>query len=247
MNRRTDSINAAEFDTGSDDVFGRISHRYDLLCDLFSFGIHRLWKREVARIISAEKWSVLLDTATGTGDIVLRVLNHHEIDVTRRILAADISPQMLSIASRRLGAHVESAVDLEVHDCEDLSRIESNSIDCYSMSLALKICNREAALTEAVRVVKPGGRIIFLEASNIPIKWVQRAYLAYMGFCMPLIGWLATGGDGSAYKYLLKGIHEFPTAEELKAELEELGLLEVEFRRLSFGIVAIHTARKRHD
>jgi demethylmenaquinone methyltransferase / 2-methoxy-6-polyprenyl-1,4-benzoquinol methylase len=83
-----------------------------------------------------------------------------------------------------------------------------------------------------------------LEASNIRWRWLHRAYLVYMSVCMPLIGYLATGGDASAYKYLLAGVKEFPSAEALAAELAALGFVDVKFERLSLGIMAIHSARK---
>jgi demethylmenaquinone methyltransferase/2-methoxy-6-polyprenyl-1,4-benzoquinol methylase len=95
------SDNAAEFTWRHDDVFGRIASRYDLLCDVFSLGIHRLWKRSVARRIASEDWSTLLDGATGTGDIILRVLAH-ETTEGRNVIASDVSATMLAIAQRRL-------------------------------------------------------------------------------------------------------------------------------------------------
>ena len=107
--------------------------------------------------------------------------------------------------------------------------------------------DRSRALTEAFRVLRPGGRIIALEASEIVLPWLHRLYLVYMDFCMPLIGRLATGGDASAYLYLLKGIHGFPTAEALAAEMRGTGFEQVTFERMSLGIVAIHCATKPHD
>ena len=156
--------NAAEFTWRHDDVFGRIASRYDLLCDVFSFGIHRLWKRKVARRIAG--------------------------------------------------------------------------------ALGLKICNRQLVFAEAFRVLRPGGRLIVLEASNIRSTILHQLYLAYMSICMPALGWLATGGDASAYRYLLRGIREFPSAEALAAEIHQHGFQEVTFERQSLGIVAIHAARK---
>jgi ubiquinone/menaquinone biosynthesis methyltransferase len=234
--------NAAEFAWQRDDVFGRIASRYDLLCDVFSFGIHRLWKRRVAARLASEDWSTLLDGATGTGDIILRLMRLPS-SRGRTVLASDISPSMLTIASRRLAAHGE-AVCLQVLDAESMTGIADASVDAYSMSLGLKICNRHKALAEAYRILRPGGRLVVLEASNIPWRALQSAYLAYMSVCMPALGWLATGGDASAYSYLLQGIRGFPTAEALAEEIGGHGFQEVAFERLSLGIVAIHRARK---
>jgi demethylmenaquinone methyltransferase / 2-methoxy-6-polyprenyl-1,4-benzoquinol methylase len=234
--------NAAEFAWHADDVFGRIATRYDTLCDVFSFGIHRLWKRKVADQISNETWDTLLDGATGTGDIILRVLKSNSIQ-KRTIVASDISTKMLAVAERRL-SKFDQTVTLKHLDVESMPSVPSGSIDAYSISLCLKICNRQRALQEALRVLKPGGRLIVLEASNIPFRPLHQAYLAYMSLCMPILGWLATGGDASAYKYLLQGVRGFPSAEELALELSSLGFDNVSFERLSLGIVAIHCARK---
>jgi ubiquinone/menaquinone biosynthesis C-methylase UbiE len=129
-------------------------------------------------------------------------------------------------------------------NADSMPSIPDGSIDLYSISLGLKICDRNLALREALRVLRPGGTLIALEASNIPWDWLQRPYLAYMGLCMPALGWLATAGDASAYRYLLQGIKEFPTAEALAVEMSEMGFESVSFERLSLGIVAIHRARK---
>ena len=233
-------MNAARFAWQDDDVFGRIAARYDVLCDVFSAGLHRLWKRRVARRIASEPWSTLLDGATGTGDIILRVLAGAP---SGTIIATDISPAMLAIARRRLADHAD-AVRIERSDAEAMDTIADASVDAYSLSLALKICDRRRALAEALRVLRPGGRLFVLEASTIPWPLLHRAYLAYMAVCMPVLGWLATGGDASAYRYLLKGIREFPGAEALALEIADAGFAEVAFERLSLGIVAIHTARK---
>ena len=234
--------NAAEFAWQHDDVFGRIAARYDLLCDVFSLGLHRLWKRRVAARIASEEWSTLLDGATGTGDILLRLFARQNT-AGRTVIASDISEKMLSIAQSRLSRHAGSII-MNRLDAEAMPSIADASVDAYSISLALKICNRRRVLDEAFRVLKPGGRLIVLEASNIPWQPLQQAYLAYMSVCMPLLGWLATGGDASAYKYLLHGIREFPSAEGLADELRAHGFKDVGFERLSLGIVAIHTARK---
>ncbi len=235
--------NAAEFDTQRDDVFGRIANRYDVLCDLFSFGIHRLWKRRVARVVAKESWSQLLDCATGTGDIILRVLNHKNLHKDQAIIASDISPRMLAIAQKRL-VTASSSIEFRVLDAHSMPDIPSESFDLYSMSLGMKICERRKVLREALRVLRPGGRLVILESSNIPWQWIYRLYKIYMYWCVPVIGWIATRGDASAYKYLLKGMENFPTAEKFAQELAAIGFNEISFERLTLGIVAIHTARK---
>jgi len=158
-------------------------------------------------------------------------------------VASDISPQMLVIAARRIGGP-QQPVKFETLDLESMPSVQSESVDTYSISLGLKICNRGRALNEAFRVLRPGGRLVVLEASNIPIKFIHSAYLAYMNICMPTLGWLATGGDSSAYRYLLDGVIAFPKAEVFARELQDNGFVGVRFRRLSLGIVAIHVAQK---
>lgn len=236
------TANAAGFASQADDVFGRIAGRYDLLCDVFSLGIHRLWKRRVARVIANEPWSVLLDGASGTGDIVMRVVSHEQV-AGRTVIAADISGAMLAIAERRLGSNARQ-VQLRQLDAEAMPKITDASVDAYSMSLVMKICDRRRALAEAFRVLRPGGRLVILEASNIRWRPLHRAYLAYMELCMPILGWLATGGDASAYRYLLHGIRDFPSAEAFADEIAASGFEGITVERLSFGIVAIHVARK---
>lgn len=235
--------NAAGFKESQDDVFGRIASKYDLLCDLFSFGLHRLWKSRVASIIAKEKWATFLDTASGTGDIALRVLEKAKVGPTQKIIISDISEKMLEIASKRVPKNI-SNIEVRKLDASSMPEIGNESIELFSMSLGLKICERNRALSEAYRVLKPKGKLVVLEASNIPIKFIHNLYLGYMSLVMPVIGWLATSGDASAYKYLLQGVQSFPAAEELVIELEAIGFRDIKFERLSFGIVAIHVANK---
>jgi demethylmenaquinone methyltransferase / 2-methoxy-6-polyprenyl-1,4-benzoquinol methylase len=237
------SANAAQFNETTDDVFGRIAWRYDLLCDVFSLGIHRLWKRRVAALIARESWVDLLDAASGTGDVVLRVVRLHDLKPHQRVVVSDISPQMLAIARER-GARLGVALEFHLLDAHAMPTVPGASVDLYSISLGLKICERHRVLREAFRVLRPGGRLIALEASSISWRWLHRAYLVYMRVCLPLVGWVATGGDASAYRYLLKGIHDFPDAEAFAEELEAVGFEQVTFERMCLGVAAIHVARK---
>ena len=242
--------NSANFTPKNDDVFGRIANRYDMLCDLFSFGIHRLWKGRVAQIVGNEPWQNLLDVASGTGDIVYRILQQRlyndTTDSSHQTIVSDISLQMLDKAKQKIAEHSTNTVFMQL-DAENMIQIESESQDVVSISLGLKICDRQKALQEAYRVLKQGGRIVILEASNIPINWIHKLYLGYMSAVMPLIGWLATGGDSSAYQYLLKGVKDFPSAEGLVQEITDIGFSDVSFERLSWGIVAIHSAHKSYS
>jgi demethylmenaquinone methyltransferase / 2-methoxy-6-polyprenyl-1,4-benzoquinol methylase len=238
----TDS-NAAAFDSIQDDVFSRIASRYDTLCDLFSLGLHRTWKRRMARRIASERWETMLDVAAGTGDIALRVVSNLGSINGRECVVSDICPAMLEIAERRAGP-LAGQMQFKVYDAHRLSETADESVDLYSMSLGMKICDRMRALEQAWRVLKPGGTFICLEASEIPVRFIHQLYLAYMDLCMPVVGYVATGGDSSAYHYLLSGVRSFPGAEAFADDIRARGFVDVSFERLTFGIVAIHVARK---
>jgi demethylmenaquinone methyltransferase / 2-methoxy-6-polyprenyl-1,4-benzoquinol methylase len=237
--------NAAEFRVEADDVFARIAWRYDVLCDVFSLGIHRLWKRRVAALIASEPWADLLDAASGTGDVALRVARLNHLESHQRLVISDICPEMLAIArARAYGAAVAAPLEFHLLDAHAMPSVAPASVDLYSISLGLKICERHRVLREAYRVLRPGGRLVALEASCITWRWLHRLYLRYLALCLPVVGWVATGGDASAYRYLLRGIADFPDAEGLAAELREAGFADVRFERLCLGIAAIHVARK---
>jgi demethylmenaquinone methyltransferase / 2-methoxy-6-polyprenyl-1,4-benzoquinol methylase len=236
-----DKLNAAGFEAQHDDVFARIAQRYDLLCDLFSLGMHRLWKRHMAKRMSTHPGDFVLDVASGTGDIPLRLAR---LGGRPQVLwVTDISAGMLDIAKRKLegcGINLKFAL----FDAERLSEVASSSVDVYSISFGMKICNRSEVVREAFRVLRPGGYFYCLEAARIPIPWLHAAYLIYMGWCMPLIGRIATGGDASAYQYLLRGVRDFPDQRTFAAELKSAGFDDVSWRNMTFGIVALHVGRR---
>jgi demethylmenaquinone methyltransferase/2-methoxy-6-polyprenyl-1,4-benzoquinol methylase len=236
-----EKLNAAGFEPRRDDVFARIAGRYDLLCDLFSLGMHRMWKRGMARQMSQHPGDVVLDVASGTGDIPMRLVRRG--GRPRELWVTDISSGMLDIAERKLKA-CNVNLQFALRDAEKLSEVSASSVDVYSISFGMKICNRAEVVREAFRVLKPGGYFYCLEAARIPWGWLHRMYLAYMGWCMPLIGRIATGGDASAYLYLLRGVRDFPDQRTFAMELEEAGFAEVSWRNMTFGIVALHVGRK---
>lgn len=243
MRREDLDHNAADFTPAEDNVFGRIANRYDRLCDIFSLGIHRQWKTHMARAMAREKASLILDVASGTGDIPLRYLKQKSRSSEAKLLVTDICPQMLEIARGKL-RDKDAGLSFEIMDAYEMTAIEDGSVDLYSISFAMKICDRERILKEAFRVLKPGGVFFCLEASQIPVRIIHRAYLAYMDWCMPIIGRLAADGDASAYQYLLKGVHDFPSQTELAREIEGHGFENVSFQSLTFGITALHRAVK---
>jgi demethylmenaquinone methyltransferase / 2-methoxy-6-polyprenyl-1,4-benzoquinol methylase len=234
-------LNAAGFQSERDDVFGRIAGRYDLLCDLFSVGMHRLWKRGMARRMSRHPGEVVLDVASGTGDIPLRLARRG--GRPRELMVTDISDDMLAMAKRKLESCGVN-LSFRILDAENLVELSDGSVDAYSISFGMKICDRAKVVREAMRVLKPGGRFYCLEAARIPAPWLHAVYLAYMSWCMPLIGRIATGGDASAYLYLLRGVREFPDQREFAGELKAAGFADVGWTNMTLGIVALHEGRK---
>ncbi len=237
----TSSQNAAIFSPDRDDVFARIAGRYDRLCDIFSLGIHRIWKESMARRVAAFEGAVVLDAASGTGDIPLRLLRRGSR--TEAIWVTDLCPQMLDMARVKLAGY-GGRVRIMQRNAECLREVENASVDVFTISFGMKICDRTKVTAEALRVLRPGGNFLCFEAARIPIPLFHAAYLKYMDWCLPLIGRLAANGDKSAYDYLLRGVHGFPDQKTLVGELESAGFEQVRYRNLTFGIVALHEAVK---
>jgi demethylmenaquinone methyltransferase/2-methoxy-6-polyprenyl-1,4-benzoquinol methylase len=235
------SANAAEFDAGLDDVFTRIAGRYDRLCDVFSLMAHRYWKSTMARQIARDPGLIVLDVASGTGDIALRVARR-KLATNKVIVAGDICPAMLAIAKRKASDQAIK-IDFRHLNAHELD-VPDSSVDAYAIAFGMKICDRALVIKEAFRVLRPGGRIYCLEASKIPVEFIHATYLRYMDWCLPLIARIATGGDRGAYDYLLRGIHDFPGAPLLQREIESFGFQNVSYKYMTFGIVALHVAAK---
>jgi ubiquinone/menaquinone biosynthesis C-methylase UbiE len=150
---------------------------------------------------------------------------------------------MLAIARRKLAGHGDE-VKIAVADVYALEAFPAASVDLFSISFGMKICDRRRVLAEAFRVLKPGGTFFCLEAARIPFAPLHALYLGYMRWCLPVIARIATGGDASAYDYLVRGIHEFPTQRDFCREMEGFGFRDVRYRNMTLGIVALHEGMK---
>jgi demethylmenaquinone methyltransferase/2-methoxy-6-polyprenyl-1,4-benzoquinol methylase len=229
------------------DVFGRVAPAYDLMNDLMSGGLHRLWKRALIDRLSPRPGMRLLDVAGGTGDIAFRLLkasggSRNETAAASRVTVVDATEGMLRVGrqratEQRLDARLEwlcgEAERLPLPDC---------AFDAYTISFGLRnVTRRDAALAEARRVLKPGGHFLCLEFSRVLLPLLDRLYETYSFRVLPFLGNLVAG-DEEAYRYLAESIRRFPAQEKLAAEMRAAGFDLVEYRSLSGGIVAIHSA-----
>lgn len=220
-------------------VFDSVASRYDLMNDLMSGGIHRLWKAEMIDRLNPRPGSTLLDVAGGTGDIATRFLDR--AGAGSLAFVCDINEQMLRQGrDRAIDRGRLDDIHWVVGDAEALP-IESASVDAYTIAFGLRNVTRiAAALAEARRVLKPGGRFLCLEFSHVGLAPLRRAYDLYSFTVLPRLGQLVAG-DRDAYQYLVESIRRFPKQEELVRLMTEAGLEQASFRNLTGGIAALHS------
>ncbi len=214
-------------------VFDSVAPRYDLMNDLMSLGVHRLWKREFIAGLAPRADRSLLDLAGGTGDIAFgwRARGGGPAWLT------DINPSMLSEARKRAGA---DEVTFMVVDAEAIP-LPDRSVDRVSIAFGLRNCtDKPAVLAEARRVLRPGGQFHCLEFSRVQVAALAPAYDAWSFGVLPRLG-RAVAGDGDSYQYLAESIRTFPDQETLAAMMRAAGLSRVRHRNLTGGIAAIHT------
>jgi demethylmenaquinone methyltransferase / 2-methoxy-6-polyprenyl-1,4-benzoquinol methylase len=224
-------------------VFDRVAPRYDLMNDLMSAGVHRLWKADLIAEIAPRASDVLLDVAGGTGDIATRYLHAcGGVDTGARAIVCDINAEMVDVGrDRALDGGFVAGVNWLVGDAEHLP-VATSSIDVYTIAFGLRNVTRiDAALAEARRVLKPGGRFFCLEFSRVVVPVLDKLYDLYSFSVLPAIGDIVTG-DRGAYQYLVESIRRFPPQEELARQVTAAGLERVRVRNLSGGIAAIHSA-----
>ena len=218
-------------------VFESVAPRYDLMNDLMSLGIHRIWKRIFINAIGASKRETLLDLAGGTGDIAFGALDRG----AGRVILTDVNPAMLEVAQKRaLDRGIVKGIDFAVVDAEYIP-LPDRSVEKISIAFGLRNCtDKDAVLREARRVLRPGGRFHCLEFSRVEIAPLASIYDTWSFKVLPEIG-ARVANDRDSYEYLAESIRRFPDQETLCGMMRDAGLERVAHRNLSGGIVAIHT------
>lgn len=219
-------------------VFDSVAGRYDLMNDLMSLGIHRLWKSALIDWLAPRPGMHLLDVAGGTGDIAFRFLERGG----GRVTVCDLTEEMVSVGrDRAIDRGLVKGVEWTVGDAEALPLADA-SADAYTIAFGLRNVTRiDKALSEAHRVLKPGGHFLCLEFSRLVLPALEPLYEKYSFSVLPALG-EAVAGDRESYEYLAESIRRFPPQDELVERIEAAGLALVKYRNLSGGIAAIHSA-----
>lgn len=223
-------------------VFSSVADRYDLMNDLMSIGIHRLWKRHFVAGCGLRAGQQVLDLAGGTGDIA--DLARRRIGTGGQVLVGDINLEMLQVGQRRMDdrGQLEGLHWLRLNG-ESLP-LPDRCMDHVTIAFGLRnITNKAAALAEMHRVLKPGGRVHILEFSQVRVKPLAQAYDAWSFRVLPRLG-ERVAGDRDSYRYLAESIRRFPNQEKLAEMLREVGFERVAYENLSAGIAAIHRGLK---
>ncbi len=224
-------------------VFENVARRYDLMNDLMSAGVHRLWKRSFVEQLRPRPGERFVDVAGGTGDIAFRILERIGAgDRVGGVVVCDLTPAMLTVGrDRAIDRGLLDAIDWVAGDAERLP-LADMCMDAYTIAFGLRNVTRiDRALGEARRVLKPGGRFFCLEFSRVALPLLDRAYAAYSDAVLPALGRMVAG-DEASYRYLVESIRRFPAQDLLLARIEAAGFRLARYRNLSGGIAAIHSA-----
>lgn len=219
-------------------MFSSISGSYDLANDVFSFGMHRSWKKKAIKKADIKDGDKVLDLATGTGDLALSIKN---IYPDAEITAADFSPKMLEVLDERSKKEELEIIIVEA-DALNLP-FDDNSFDKCFISYGIRnVDSVEKCLSEIYRVLKPNGRLIILETGK-PDGIASLPYLVYSNYILPIIGYLIAG-DSKSYKYLNESAKKFPYGKQLEEFLKNEKFLRTEFKKLFFGASYIYSGDK---
>lgn len=223
-----------------DDVFHSVAHRYDLMNDLMSFGLHRAWKDVLVAAVSPPKSRpfALLDIAGGTGDVALRTVKAGGAQT--RATVCDINAAMLAIGRERAAARgLGHAVSFSEANAEALP-FADRTFDAATIAFGIRNVPRiEAALAEAFRVLKFGGKFLCLEFSRVDVPGLDRFYDFYSFNVIPPLGRIVAG-DAESYRYLVESIRRFADPQSFAATVRAAGFTRVSFRPMTGGIVTLH-------
>lgn len=223
-------------------VFTSVAGRYDVMNDLMSLGVHRLWKRFTLSLTGLRPGQTALDVAGGTGDLTRGLLR--QVGKSGRVVLSDINPSMLETGrDRLLDAGFAGNVDYLVADAERLP-FPDDTFDCVTIGFGLRnVTDKAAALASMRRVLRPGGQLLVLEFSTPVAPGLKPIYDAYSFNLLPLMG-RVVANDAASYRYLAESIRMHPDQETLLAMLKDAGFGEARYHNLTGGIVAVHRGYK---
>lgn len=224
-----------------DKVFSSVATKYDLMNDLMSLGIHRIWKKIAVQHCGLHTDQIVLDLAGGTGDLTAAF--RKEVGSGGKVILADINAAMLDAGREKLLNHGVVGIEYVQLNAENLP-FPDNHFDCVAIGFGLRnVTQKEVALAQMFRVLKPGGRVVILEFSKPIFDPMQKAYDLYSFNVLPMLGKLVAQ-DSESYRYLAESIRMHPDQETLKGMLEAVGFENCSYLNLTGGICAIHKGFK---
>lgn len=224
------------------EVFDSVAPKYDLMNDLMSGGVHRLWKTAMMDWLEPRPGQKLLDVGGGTGDIAFKFMERAaKRGAPAEVTVCDINNEMLRVGrDRAFDKGMTEGLTWVCGNAENLP-IPDSSVDAYTIAFCLRnVTDIDAALRDARRVLKPGGRFMCLEFSQVVLPLLKEAYDTYSFTLLPWMGQMVAG-DKASYQYLAESIRQFPPQKELVARMEAAGLSQAKYRNLSGGIAALHS------